>query len=91
MRVHNHRLRFEVTPKPTMSLPGISFITARSVAVILFLCLFLLILPPFLPPLPPPPSTLLLLPLLLMILLIFLAFSPSNEPSLTVEVEPLDP
>ncbi|AEC09947.1 unnamed protein product [Arabidopsis thaliana] len=88
MRVHDQRLRFDVTPKP-MGLNGSSLITARSVALLLFLSLLLLILPPFLPPLPPPPATLLLLPLLLMILLIFLAFSPSNEPSLAVE--PLDP
>ncbi|XP_024003966.1 protein ORGAN SIZE RELATED 1 [Eutrema salsugineum] len=88
MRVHDQRLRFDVTPKP-MGLTGSSLITARSVAVLLFLSLCLLILPPFLPPLPPPPATLLLLPLLLMILLIFLAFSPSNEPNLTVDS--LDP
>ncbi|XP_013752088.1 protein ORGAN SIZE RELATED 1 [Brassica rapa] len=88
MMVHNQRLRVDITPKP-MGLTGSSLITARSVAVLLFVSLLLLILPPFLPPLPPPPATLLLLPLLLMILLIFLAFSPSNEPSLSVE--PLDP
>ncbi|CAF2298737.1 hypothetical protein BRARA_D02512 [Brassica rapa] len=84
MRVHDQRLRFDVTPKP-MGLTGSSFITARSIAVLLFVSLSLLILPPFLPPLPPPPATFLLLPLILMILLIFLAFSPSNEPSLAVE------
>ncbi|CAA7028764.1 unnamed protein product [Microthlaspi erraticum] len=86
MRVHEHdqRLRFEVTLKP-MSLTGSSLITARTVGVLLFLSMSLLILPPFLPPLPPPPATLLLLPLLLMILLLFLAFSPSNEPSLDAE------
>ncbi|XP_023640456.1 protein ORGAN SIZE RELATED 1 [Capsella rubella] len=85
MRVHDQRLRFDVTPKPMGLSGGSSLVTARSVAVLLFLSLLLLILPPFLPPLPPPPVTLLLLPLLLMVLLVFLAFSPSNEPSLAVE------
>ncbi|CAA2952349.1 Hypothetical predicted protein [Olea europaea subsp. europaea] len=54
------------------------------VLVMVIFTLSLLVLPLVLPPLPPPPPLFLLVPVLIMAMLIFLAFSPSQVPNVSV-------
>ncbi|KAJ9695394.1 hypothetical protein PVL29_010724 [Vitis rotundifolia] len=59
----------------------VKFFSARSIMVMVFLTLSMLLLPLFLPPLPPPPLLLLFVPVVIMAVLMLLAFSPTQVPN----------